>query len=473
MRIINNNNETNNNTNKKILTVAGIVLGIYIIGTVLFTFIALPNTHVNGKNVSFSPKESIIGDSVGDFDIKIKGLDEKELTFNSKDIDYKANIPKGASLDQNPLKWPISFLTKEDFEFDYNVNYDENKLDEILKNSQFMNKVVEPKDASLVFDGKEFKIKEEVEGNKVNYNKLKNAVVGAVKTRSNNIELDESFYERPKIYAKDENIQKALQESNEYLKLNFKFNIKGFDYKLEGEKLADMIDFENNKLSLNYDKVSAYVAKMAEETDTYGNNRKFKATDIGEITVNPGVYGFVMNQDETINALFEKFDEKKSAQIDPVYDREGFERYENGSDLKDTYVEVDLSRQHLWYYKNGELVISTPVVTGDKAHDALTNKGVGSIMSKEMNKDLRGINFDGSNYVTPVKYWMPIGWDGEGLHDAGWRSTFGSNYYTFSGSNGCINIPPAQAQKLYEIAEINTPVVVYESSTNNSPNMLY
>ncbi|MDU3199616.1 MAG: hypothetical protein E6696_04895 [Anaerococcus hydrogenalis] len=59
MRIINNNNETNNNTNKKILTVAGIVLGIYIIGTVLFTFIALPNTHVNGKNVSFSPKESM------------------------------------------------------------------------------------------------------------------------------------------------------------------------------------------------------------------------------------------------------------------------------------------------------------------------------------------------------------------------------------------------------------------------------
>ncbi|MDU3199617.1 MAG: peptidoglycan binding domain-containing protein [Anaerococcus hydrogenalis] len=150
----------------------------------------------------------------------------------------------------------MSFLTKEDFEFDYNVNYDENKLDEILKNSQFMNKVVEPKDASLGFDGKEFKIKEEVEGNKVNYNKLKNEVVGAVKTRSNNIELDESFYERPKIYAKDENIQKALQESNEYLKLNFKFNIKGFDYKLEGEKLADMIDFENNKLSLNYDKVS-------------------------------------------------------------------------------------------------------------------------------------------------------------------------------------------------------------------------
>lgn len=172
MRII-SNKDTNSKTTKRILTFGGIVLGIYIIGTVLFTFITLPNTHVNGKNVSFAPKESVIGDSVGDFDIKIKGLDDKNLSFNSKDVDYKANIPKGASLDQNPLKWPISFITKEDFEFDYKVNYDEDKLDEILKNSQFMKKVVEPKDAKLEFDGKEFKIKEEVEGNKVKYNKLK------------------------------------------------------------------------------------------------------------------------------------------------------------------------------------------------------------------------------------------------------------------------------------------------------------
>ncbi|WP_276876591.1 L,D-transpeptidase family protein [Anaerococcus hydrogenalis] len=472
MRII-SNKDTNSKATKRILTFGGIVLGIYIIGTVLFTFITLPNTHVNGKNVSFAPKESVIGDSVGDFDIKFKGLDDKNLSFNSKDVDYKANIPKGASLDQNPLKWPISFITKEDFEFDYKVNYDEDKLDEILKKSQFMKKVVEPKDAKLEFDGKEFKIKEEVKGNKVKYNKLKKEAISAIKTRNADIDMDESFYERPKVFAKDKNLQKALKDANEALKLSYKFNINGFDKKIEGETLADMIDFKDKKLTLNYDKLNEYVSKLSQQTDTYGKNRKFNATDVGQITVNPGVYGFKMNVEETVNTILKKFDEKKSANIDPVYEREGFERYDNGSDLKDTYVEVDLSRQHLWYYKNGELLISTPVVTGDAAHQAFTNVGVGSIMSKEMNKDLRGTNFDGSNYVTPVKYWMPIGWDGEGLHDAGWRSTFGSNYYTFSGSNGCVNMPPAQAAKLYELVEINTPVVVYESSTNNSPNMLY
>lgn len=467
------NQQTSNNTKKVFLTIGGIVVGIYIIGTILFTFVSLPNTHVNGRDVSFAPKESVIGDSIGDFDIKIKGMDDKELVFNSKDIDYKANIPKGASLDQNPLKWPISFFSKENFEFDYKVNYDENKLEDILKNSQFMNKIVEPEDAKLEFDGKEFKIKEEIKGNKVKYNKLKEALVSAIKTRNADIELDESFYEQPKVYAKDENLQKALDQANEALKLSFKFNINGFDYKIEGEKLADMVDFKDGKLTLNHEKVTEYVSKMAEETNTYGKNRKFKATDLGEITVNPGVYGYKLNEEETIKSFLDAFEKGKSAEIEPVYLKAGLNRYEDGSDIKDTYIEVDLSRQHVWYYKNGQVLLSTDIVTGRLSEGALTNKGVGAILSKEKDSKLKGKNFDGSDYETPVKYWMPIGWDGEGFHDANWRYSFGGNIYLYNGSHGCLNMPPSQAEKLFNLVEHNTPVVVYESSTDYSPPMSY
>lgn len=467
------NQQTSNNTKKVILTIGGIVVGIYIIGTILFTFVSLPNTHVNGRDVSFAPKESVIGDSIGDFDIKIKGMDDKELVFNSKDIDYKANIPKGASLDQNPLKWPISFFSKESFEFDYKVNYDENKLEDILKNSQFMNKIVEPEDAKLEFDGKEFKIKEEIKGNKVKYNKLKEALVSAIKTRNADIELDESFYDKPKVYAKDENLQKALDQANEALKLSFKFNINGFDYKIEGEKLADMVDFKDGKLTLNHEKVTEYVSKMAEETNTYGKNRKFKATDLGEITVNPGVYGYKLNEEETIKSFLDAFEKGKSAEIEPVYLKAGLNRYEDGSDIKDTYIEVDLSRQHVWYYKNGEVLLSTDIVTGRLSEGALTNKGVGAILSKEKDSKLKGKNFDGSDYETPVKYWMPIGWDGEGFHDANWRYSFGGNIYLNNGSHGCLNMQPSQAEKLFNLVEHNTPVVIYESSTDYSPPMSY
>ncbi|MFQ7349608.1 MAG: L,D-transpeptidase, partial [Anaerococcus vaginalis] len=131
------------------------------------------------------------------------------------------------------------------------------------------------------------------------------------------------------------------------------------------------------------------------------------------------------------------------------------------------------SRQHLWYYKNGEVLLSTDIVTGRLSEGALTNKGVGSILSKEKNSTLKGKNFDGSDYKTPVKYWMPIGWDGEGFHDANWRYSFGGNIYLYNGSHGCLNMQPSQAEKLFNLVEHNTPVVIYESSTDYSPPMSY
>lgn len=128
--------------------------------------------------------------------------------------------------------------------------------------------------------------------------------------------------------------------------------------KIEGETLADMIEFQNGQLTLDYEKLSGYVAKIAKETNTYGKERKFNATDIGEIVVNPGVYGFKLNEKETAKAILEAFSKRKSKEIEPIYDKVGLNRYENGTDLKDTYIEVDLSRQHMWYYKDGELLIS-------------------------------------------------------------------------------------------------------------------
>lgn len=467
------NKDKHTSTGKKILVFGLIVLVIYIIGGVIFNFITLPNTYVNGKNVSFASKDTVVGDSVNDFEINIEGEDDRSLNLKSEDIDYKANIPKDASLDQNPFKWPISFFTKEDHDFDYNIQYDENKLDQILKSSELMNNITKAKDAEIVYDGSKFVLNEEVLGNEINYNKLKDRIIEALQIRDTNIKLDDSFYNRPKRYAKDSDIKNELEDANKVLDLSFKFNINGFDKKIEGDTLAGMIEDQDGKISLNYDKVYSYVENMAEETNTYGKNRKFNATDIGEITVNPGVYGFKLNVDETINALYEAFDQRKSQEIEPVYEKYGLKRLDDGTDLGDTYVEVDLSRQHMWYYKNGEVLLSTDIVTGNLKENALTNVGVGSILSKERKSTLRGSNFDGSKYETPVEYWMPIGWDGEGFHDAWWRGAFGGNIYLSDGSHGCLNMPPSQAAKLFELVEVNTPVVVYESSTSYSPQMAY
>jgi lipoprotein-anchoring transpeptidase ErfK/SrfK len=48
-----------------------------------------------------------------------------------------------------------------------------------------------------------------------------------------------------------------------------------------------------------------------------------------------------------------------------------------------------------------------------------------------------------------------------GFHDAYWRSKFGGEIYLKDGSHGCVNMPPAKAKELYELAYAGMPVVVY------------
>ena len=220
--------------------------------------------------------------------------------------------------------------------------------------------------------------------------------------------------------------------------------------------------------------LSEYVDMLASETDTYGKNRKFNATGIGEIVVGPGVYGFKLDHDGMIDKIYEQINSRKSGTIEPAYANIAYVRTDDGKDIDDTYVEVDISRQHLWFYKDGELIVESDFVSGRPVDGWASNVGVGQILSKNQNTKLRGTNFDGvTSYETPVSYWMPIGWDGEGFHDAPWRSGFGGDIYLTKGSHGCFNLPPSVAGTLFANVDPVTPVVVYESSTNNSPAMLY
>ena len=444
--------------------------------TVIFSFITLPNTYINGNDVSFASRESALEAVGDDFKLEVKGRDDRNFVLNSKDIAYDAKIPQNASIDQNPFAWPIYLVNgkKDDLKFDYNIKYDEGKLDELLKESPLFTNVTEPEDASLIFHDGSFDVKDAVMGNKLDYAKVKDQIVKAINSDHEDIELTDEDYKNPEVLSDSKELNDLKEDAKKIEAMNIKFNFNGFDIGLKGDKLVEMLVQKGKVFELDYDKLLAFMKDVADKTDTYGTERKFNATGVGEITVNPGVYGYVLDQTATADEVLKLFNERKSGEVEPVYERYGYERTANGTDIGNTYIEVDISRQYLWFYKNGELVIESPLVTGLVSPGWETNVGVGSILSKSTNAKLEGVDFTGESYKTPVDYWMPIGWDGEGFHDAPWRGgAFGGGIYLSNGSHGCLNLPPYVAQVIYENAEIHTPVIVYESSTNNSPAMAY
>lgn len=120
-----------------------------------------------------------------------------------------------------------------------------------------------------------------------------------------------------------------------------------------------------------------------------------------------------------------------------------------------TYIEISISQQHMWFYENGNLVVDTPVVTGndDGEHDTTT----GSFSIQDRGTD---VTLVGEDYETPVSYWMGFN-GGIGIHDASWRDSFGGDIYQGDGSHGCVNTPYDKVEIIYNHTDYGTPVYVY------------
>ena len=129
-------------------------------------------------------------------------------------------------------------------------------------------------------------------------------------------------------------------------------------------------------------------------------------------------------------------------------------------DLAGTYVEVNLTTQHIWFYKDGELIVESDIVSGDVSDKAETQTGVFPLAYKESPSVLTGGNAE-DGWETDVTYWMPF-FDGQGLHDATWRSSFGGSIYQNNGSHGCVNLPFDTAKKIYENIDAGVAIILYK-----------
>ncbi len=208
--------------------------------------------------------------------------------------------------------------------------------------------------------------------------------------------------------------------------------------------------------------IQSFVEEMAAEVDSVGKERSFQATDIGEVTVSGGTYGYVLNQEEEIAQLTEELNNLTVTTREPVYSRKEVSTQNNGFGF--TYVEVDLSRQHVWYYIDGELAVDTDCVSGMMTKGRYTPPGIFLLSFKATERDLKGPKKpDGSyEWISHVHYWMPFNKD-IGLHDATWRYSFGGKINVYNGSHGCVNLPLSAAKTMYSTIDENTPIICYYS----------
>ena len=195
------------------------------------------------------------------------------------------------------------------------------------------------------------------------------------------------------------------------------------------------------------------MASLRKKHDTVFRPRTFQTSYGTEITIKNGDYGWWMDTDQEVAELTEMIEQGQSGERTPVY-RQTAASYDT-PDYGNTYVEINLTAQHLFLYKDGQLILESDFVSGNVARGYTTPGGIFGLTYKQ-----RDATLTGETYRTPVSFWMPFN-NNIGMHDATWRREFGKNIYLTNGSHGCINLPYSAAKEIYGYVEKNTPVICY------------
>ena len=344
------------------------------------------------------------------------------------------------------------------------VSFNEGKLRALM--SQHFNKDVT--EASISFDeaAGQYVLVPHADGQASNPNALVAAVKDAICTLAPQHTLtDVSQILHPVRSADAPEVQEALTQANKMIgvKLSYSFNPNGttttVDIPAETVRSFVMIGEDGLTPVIHQENLDNYVTSLSDTYSVEGTSGSFKTTGGGTVGLTVSYNDHYVDIDGLANDITQCLQEGISETRTAPYLASGSRDMAYGG----TYIEVNLSSQRLWFYKNGECIVSTSLVSGKVAENMCTPTGVYSIYSKTTSTYLVG-----EGYRSFVNYWMPF-YGGYGLHDATWRSSFGGEIYLYGGSHGCVNLPLSAASKIYNNAPVGTKVILYGGERSVPP----
>lgn len=209
------------------------------------------------------------------------------------------------------------------------------------------------------------------------------------------------------------------------------------------------------------------VKNINKSQSTLNKPFQFKTHSGSVITVQGQTYGWALNANKAADQLLNAFKTGQNSVVASAIYGNGWGSTAIGynttanNGIGNTYAEVSIKQQRIWLYRDGKMVLTTNVVTGRTDVNQDTHPGVWYILYKRSPSILVGSEVGMLNYHVPVKYWAPFTNDGEGFHDASWRTNWSSSAYIHQGSGGCVNTPPSVMASVYKDLSVYEPVVVY------------
>lgn len=455
-----------------------VVIGcLYAAGTYYYSDKFFVGTTINGVDCSgMTPieVEEAIARKVESYAVVVKARNTDPQVIKGSDMNYKY-MSKGEITkllkEQDMFQWVMGYTGKtQSYKVQQDISFSTESLKEqvlSLNCTQEANQI-EPQDAYVAFQDSQFVIIPETEGCKIDVKKAYQIIEEAVAASVQEIDLSqEDIYATAAVTKDSPELAQTLQQCQNYAKASITYTFGETSEVVNVDTVKGWLSFDESGRLLTDDAAfqqhaAEYVASLAAKYDTVGTTRLFNATDGRQVSVYGYTYGWKIDQAAETAQLIQEIKSGQTVSREPVYTSRGNNRTQL-NDLGNTYIEVDLTNQHMYVYQNGAVVLESDFVSGDSRYeDRKTPPGIFTLTYKRSPDVLRGAKLpDGTyEYEEPVDYWMPFN-GGIGFHDAPWRSSFGGDIYTYNGSHGCINLPPSVAQTLYSIIDSNIPIVCF------------
>jgi len=444
---------------------AGTAAGYYIYKGKQYETVFFPGTRINGVDASDKTAEQVkeqISAAVDDYVLTIRKQDGGTEQIAGKDIGLHSVFDGKLEeylAGQEPMEWWVHRGREEDYQIEAMIAFDEESLEQQIEGlDMFKQENMEPpKDAYLseYTPGQGYVVIPDEPGTALDKEKTAEEIRMAVKGLETELDLSEmDVYEKAAITSEDRALHELADRLNRYVNMTVTYTFGDNKEVLDGELISQWVSpGEGEAVNVDQEAVAAYVKGLAEQYNTASKKKVLKTSYGATVEIDRGTYGWRIDQAAEAEQLYQILLSGESQVREPVYRQEAASHGKN--DYGDTYVEINLTAQHLFFYKNGQLVVESDFVSGNAARGYDTPSGAYPLSYKQRNATLKGVG-----YATPVSYWMPFNGN-IGMHDATWRGTFGGSIYKTNGSHGCINLPKAAAKTIYENIEKGMPVLCY------------
>ena len=412
---------------RALITIILFLFLVYFSATTFFTFYALPNTYVNGYNMSFVEKSKIVDRNADIKTLTINASDNRKLVIDAQEVEFNLKIPEDFKIEQNPFSWPLSFFDTKKYTVNFDYTIDENKLNKKIYQAKLNQNSKKSYNAYISYLDDEYTIIPEQVGNEIDTNKLKDTIIKSLLEQKEDITLKDEYI-KPTVYSNSWAIIRAKNKLNKLKDIEISFDFNDTIYKLKGRQLRDMMDFDEKKGFVYKDlEIEQYVDYLKDITDTYNKSRTITTVENKQLKLTAIDYGWEIDKHKTVELIKERIENAENETIEPAYNRQAKSRLKN--DIQDEYIEIDQQNKTLYYINNYKINKSIPIKITQPIPKGIYNidnktKGYSKnytlgfyrhTISTEQNSDtqvspnlLESIYYDVGENIAVIVYWSKI-----------------------------------------------------------------